>query len=44
MLEEVFPHEEVQPILEKYFVVVHVDVDKEPEAASWFRTAGVPDL
>lgn len=44
MLEEVFPREEVQSILDRFFVVVEIDVDADPDAARWFQTSGVPDL
>lgn len=44
MLEEVFPQADVKAILERFFVVIEVDVDADPEAAKWFQTSGVPDL
>lgn len=44
MLEEVLPHEDVREVMERYFILVTVDVDKQPEAARWFQSSGIPDL
>lgn len=44
MLDEVFPHEDVQALIDRYFVLVKVNVDEQAEAAQWFRSSGIPDL
>ena len=44
MLKEVFPRQDVQKILNEHFILVKVDVDRQVEAAQWFRSPGIPDL
>lgn len=43
MSVETFADPEVKKLLDQHFVFVELNVDKEKEAAAWFRGEAIPD-
>ncbi len=43
MSVETFANPEVKKLIDHHFVFVELNVDKEKEAAAWFRGEAIPD-